>query len=140
MNAHRKLTLVALIATVFTILTSSAGAQVLSEKMRVSFPQPIEVPGVVLPAGTYVFESLESEHLNRIMSADQMHVYAVVSTIPEERLTPSEKGTVQLGESSKGTPQKVSAWFLPGPSDGSEFIYDHSKSTEEVSTLSTVEH
>ena len=90
MNAYRNLTLAALVATVLAVLTPNARAQMLEEKMRVTFSGPVEVPGEVLPAGTYTFEALENGHLTRILSADEKHVDATLLTIPDEQMEPME--------------------------------------------------
>ena len=109
MNAHRKLTIVALAAGVLALLTPNARAQMLEERIRVTFSGPVELPGEVLPAGSYIFEALENGHLTRILSADEQHVYATLFTVPDERIEPVEKATIVLGESPKGIPEKVEA-------------------------------
>jgi hypothetical protein len=123
MNAYRKLTLVLLAATVLAVLAPNARAQMLEEKMRVTFSGPVEVPGEVLPAGTYIFETLANGQVTRILSIDEKHVYATLLTVPDERRESVEKATIILGEGSKGRPERVEAWFYPGRSTGNEFIY-----------------
>jgi hypothetical protein len=123
MITFRKLTLAVLALVCLVVLTPKAQAQLLNEKIRVTFSAPVEIPGRVLPAGTYVFMSLEPGHVTRILSADEKTVYGTFLTIPEERLDPAEKPTIILGENPAGTPEKVEAWFYPGDSIGSEFIY-----------------
>src|SRR5262245_47699851 len=123
MNAYQRLTLIAVIATVLVVLTPNARASMLEERMRVTFSGPVEVPGEVLPAGTYVFEALENGRLTRILSADETHIYATLFTIPDERTKAVEKPTVIFDEGRKGLPEKIEAWFYPGDSVGSEFIY-----------------
>ena len=123
MNAYFKLTLIALVATVLAMVTPNAQAQSLEEKMHVTFSGPVELPGEVLPAGSYIFEALENGHLTRILSGDEQHVMATLFTVPDERMEPVEKPTVILGESTQGTPQQVKAWFFPGDAIGNEFIY-----------------
>ncbi len=129
MNAHRKLTLVALAASVLALLTPNARAQMLEERIRVTFSGPVALPGEVLPAGSYIFEALENGHLTRILSADEQHVYATLFTVPDERIEPVEKATIVLGENPKGVPEKVEAWFYPGDSIGNEFIYQKTRSS-----------
>jgi hypothetical protein len=135
MNAYRKLTLAALAATVLAVLTPNARAQMLEERERVTFSGPVEVPGKVLPAGTYIFEALENGHLTRILSADERHVYATLFTVPDERREPVEKATIVLGESPKGSPERVEAWFFPGDSTGNEFIYQKARSSKDLSSI-----
>ena len=122
---ERLLSIVGLLA----ILSPNARAQSFEQKTRVTFSQPVEVPGMVLPAGTYIFEALDSSaHLTRILSADEMHVYTTVFTIPEERLEPAKKATVTLEENPNGTPERVEGWFYPGESTGNWFVYARSHS------------
>jgi hypothetical protein len=123
MNAYRKLTLAALVVTVVAVLTPNAGAQMLEERMRVTFSGPVEVPGEVLPAGSYIFEALENGRVTRILSADEKHNYATLLTVPDERLEAVEEPAVVLKESPKGAPARIQAWFYPGESVGNEFLY-----------------
>jgi hypothetical protein len=97
--------------------------QALDEKATVTFSAPVEIPGRVLPAGTYVFKEMEPSHMTRVLSADEKTVYGTFFTIPEERMKPVEKSTIILGENTKGGPERVEGWFYPGESVGSEFLY-----------------
>jgi hypothetical protein len=133
MNAYRNITLAALVATVVAVVAPNARAQMLEEKMQVTFSGPVELPGEVLPAGTYVFEALENGHLTRILSADQKRVYATLITIPDDLREPVEKPTVILGEGPKDAPERVDAWFYPGDSVGNEFIYQKTSSGKDLS-------
>jgi len=135
MNAYRKLTLAALAAAVLALLAPNARAQVLDERERVTFSGPVEVPGKVLPAGTYIFEALENGHLTRILSADEQHVYATLFTVPDERREPVEKATIVLSEGPKGSLERVDAWFFPGDSTGNEFIYQKARSNKDLASI-----
>src|SRR5262249_26619557 len=98
MITFRKFTLAALAIVCLVVLTPKAQAQLLNEKIRVTFSAPVEIPGRVLPAGTYVFVALEPGHITRVMSADERTVYGTFLTIPEDRLDPVETPTIILGE------------------------------------------
>jgi hypothetical protein len=50
-------------------------------------------------------------------------VYGTYNTVPDEREEPMEKATIVLGERPTDSPERVDAWFYPGDSVGSEFIY-----------------
>src|SRR5262245_39404795 len=83
MNMRRNFIFTAAVAAMFALMSPGAKAGTTSEKIRVTFSQSVEVPGRVLPAGTYMFENLDtSAHLTRIMSADELHVIATVFTVP----------------------------------------------------------
>ena len=125
MNTFSKATLIVLSAFGIGIFTPTpdAQAQMTQEKIRVTFSSPVEVPGEVLPAGTYVFEAVENGRLTRILNADEDHVYATLMTVPDETNEPADQPVVKLGENSEGSPMKVRAWFYPGETVGSEFLY-----------------
>jgi outer membrane protein OmpA-like peptidoglycan-associated protein len=129
MNVYRKIMLVALLTAVMATLTPKARAQMLEETMKVTFSGPVELPGEVLPAGSYIFELLDSGHFTRILSEDRTQVYATLATIPRERTEAQAEATVILGDSQKTGLEKVEAWFFPGDSTGSEFVY---KSSEKI--------
>ena len=123
MKAYRKLILAAFAFTVLAVLIPNASAQMLEERLQATFSGPVEVPGKVLPAGTYIFQALENGRMTRILSADQKHVYATLFTVPEERSEHVEKSTVILEEGVNGAPERIDAWFYPGDSVGNEFLY-----------------
>ena len=126
MKAYRYFTLAVLAGSFLAVLTPSACAQTYDAKMKVTFSGPVEVPGTVLPGGSYVFESMDSAHLTRILSADESKVIGTFFTMPDDRGQPADHSVVELGESANGVPPKVHAWFLPGNSLGDEFIYNQS--------------
>jgi hypothetical protein len=123
MKISQKLIAAAAATAAALVFNGSAQAQALEEKMTVTFSAPVEVPGEVLPAGTYIFEALRQGSLTRILSTDGLHVYATLLTVPEEQKEPPEGGAVILKKNSEGGPERVDAWFIPGDSVGNEFVY-----------------
>ena len=124
MITYRKFTIAAISAAAMAIFSPGARAQAFEEKLTVSFSAPVEVPGEVLPAGTYVFEALQGGRLTRILSVDEKHIYATLLTVPEEKEEPVEKPTINLdGPLAQGSPERVDSWFYPGESTGNQFIY-----------------
>jgi hypothetical protein len=91
-----------------------------------TFSAPVEIPGTVLPAGTYTFKLADpdaSRDVVRVLSRDGSKVYATFFTIPDERLMPTDKPTVTFEETPAGTPEAIKAWFYPGDQIGHEFVY-----------------
>ncbi len=91
-----------------------------------TFSQPVEVPGIVLPAGTYVFRLLDSQtdrDIVQIFSQDRDHLYATVIAVPDYRLHRSGKTVVTFEEREAGAPQAIRAWFYPGRNFGTDFVY-----------------
>jgi hypothetical protein len=91
-----------------------------------TFNQPVEVPNMVLKAGTYEFRLLDSpadRHVVQILNADGTHLYENVLAIPAYRLEPTDKTVVTFEERAQGAPQAIAAWFYPGDNSGVEFVY-----------------
>jgi hypothetical protein len=111
----------------------SAQADEWDKKTDVTFNQPVEVPGMVLSAGTYVFKLADSESdrsIVRIFNKDQSHVYATILAIPDERLQAADKTVITFEERAKGAPEAVKAWFYPGDNIGVRFVYPKQRAME----------
>ena len=95
------------------------------KKTIVTVNEPIQVPGKVLPAGTYVFRLLDSNNrtLVAIYDADEMHLITTVQGISDVRTETPDKAILQLEERPSGQPQALKAWFYPGDNTGVEFVY-----------------
>ena len=97
-----------------------------NRETTMTFNQPIQVPGMTLEPGTYVFEVLDSPASNnvvQIFNADQTRLYENVLTIPAYRLKPTDQTVVTFEERAKATPEAMKVWFYPGNTSGQEFIY-----------------
>ena len=128
MNTHRYRIVAGFFVVALVLYGGNAQAQLLEEKITVTFSNPVEVPGHVLPAGSYVFESLRGGTVTRILSADESQIYATLLTVPDERPEPMNKAKVILRDSPEKTNERIDEWFYPGMSVGHEFSYpkDHS--------------
>jgi hypothetical protein len=91
----------------------------------VTINERIQVPGKVLPVGTYVFKMLDSNDrtLVAIYDADEMQLITTVQGIPSVRREAPDKTILQLEERPSGQPQALKAWFYPGDNFGVEFVY-----------------
>ena len=134
MNMYRKLAVAALAVFGLAMLTPRAEAQLLDERVTFTFSAPVELPGHVLPAGTYVFDAVEP-NVTRILSADGKMVYGTYITVPEERREPAEKATISFGENTTGSPERVEAWFYPGDTVGNEFMYPSHSSHHKLTSF-----
>jgi hypothetical protein len=91
-----------------------------------TFSQPVEVPGIVLPAGTYVFRLLDSQtdrDVVQIFNKDRDHLFATIIAVPDYRLQRRGKTVVTFEEREAGNPQAIRAWFYPGRNYGTDFVY-----------------
>lgn len=104
----------------------AARADESNQATRVTFSQPVQIPGRVLPAGTYWFELPEdiSEHyLVRIYSADRSVLYATLLAPNSERATATDRTVFGLAERGSAQPQAIVTWFYPGETTGHQFLY-----------------
>ena len=94
-------------------------------KTIVTVNQPVQVPGKVLSAGTYVFKLLDSNDLTlvAIFNEDESYLVTTVQGIPDVRTETPDKTILQLEERPSGQPQALKAWFYPGDNFGVEFVY-----------------
>jgi hypothetical protein len=96
------------------------------QKTIFTFSGPVEVPGQVLQAGTYVFKLADSQSdrdIVQVFSKDETHLYGTFLAIPDERLRPAGKPIITFEEAPAGSPEAVKAWFYPGDEYGHQFVY-----------------
>ena len=112
-----------------TLFVPKGRADESDRKTIVTVNQPIQVPGKVLPAGTYVFKLPDSNNLTlvAIYDADQMHLITTVQGIPDVRTETPDKAILQLEERPSGQPEALKAWFYPGDNFGVGFVYPTQK-------------
>jgi hypothetical protein len=104
----------------------AAHADVFDEQTTITFSAPVQIPGQVLPAGTYIFQKADPEgdqDLARILSADRSVVYETVQTVPVERREATGDTTITLTEPANGDPSVLVNWFYAGMLNGHEFVY-----------------
>jgi hypothetical protein len=109
----------------------AAHADESDEATTMSFSQPIQIPGKVLPAGTYLFELANhgaEPDVVQIFSSDRTVLYGTFLTIATQRREPAGDTTVTLAEPESGGTPILVKWFYPGREIGNEFVY--SKQTE----------
>jgi hypothetical protein len=106
--------------------SSPLKAETLSDnRAMVTFDRPVEVPGKVLPPGSYVFKSLDNSELVQVFSADEKQLFATVAVVPEDRPAQdlNDDCFVQLTRTRADAPQEVQGYFLPGRLTGFQFVY-----------------
>jgi len=111
-------------AVLFAVFPASADQW--NKRTVVTFSAPVELPGITLPAGTYVFKLADSSgdrHIVQVFNAEETHIYATILAIPNYRLTPKEDTMMRFAERTKGTPEALRAWFYPADNFGQEFVY-----------------
>ena len=110
-------------------LAPGARADQWDRKTIVTFSDSVEIPGQVLPAGTYVFRLADSpadRHIVQIWNADETQILATTMAIPNTRSERPDKSIFEFEERAGNAPMALKVWFYPGDSTGQEFIYSRS--------------
>ena len=104
-------------------------ADIADKKTIVTINQSIQVPGKVLPAGTYVFKLPDSNDLTlvAIYNANETQLITTVQGISDTRTEAADKTILQFEERPSGQPEALKAWFYPGDDSGVEFVYPTQK-------------
>ena len=107
-------------------LAFGARADTWNKKTVVTFSQAVEVPGKVLPAGTYTFRLLDSSsdrHIVQFFNEDGTQLITTILAINDYRLQPTGDTVMKFNERPGDSPEALRAWFYPGDNFGQEFVY-----------------
>jgi hypothetical protein len=121
------------VSVVAFVSVATVRADEWDKKSTLTFSQPFEVPGAILPAGTYTFklaDTMSDRHIVQIFNADGSRLLATMMTIPDYRLKTTSDTVVKFNEATRGTPQAIRAWFYPGNSLGQEFVYPKARAVQ----------
>ena len=107
----------------------AAHADEADQSTKITFSKPIEIPGHVLPAGTYLFKLVDDndQNLVEILNANGTRVVATLQTVSAERQEPTGDTVVTLAEQPNGGPDALRDWFFPGNTIGHEFRYSQTE-------------
>jgi hypothetical protein len=122
----KKTVWIGLMLSLLGFMSAAVQADERDKKTVITFSQPVEIPGRVLPAGTYTFklaDSMSDRHIVQIFNADGTKIIATLMAIPDYRLTPTDKTVITFDEVPSGSPEAIRAWFYPGNTIGQEFVY-----------------
>lgn len=108
-----------------------AQGQPLDSRTEFTFNQPVELPGVTLPPGTYIFRFVDGTTGRKVMQVQakdaSSKTYGMFLTINAQRPRPSDDAELRFLETPAGQPAAVKTWWYPGNTIGREFIYPKSQ-------------
>jgi hypothetical protein len=113
-------------AALCATFVTGARADTWDKKTIVTFSDSVEIPGQVLPAGTYVFKltnSLSDRHIVEIWNGDETQILATIQAIPNYRVDRPERTILEFDERPGDSPMALHTWFYPGDNTGQEFVY-----------------
>jgi len=137
MKAVRRLALIAFAALIGAVGLCGIHADEWTKTTKVTFTDAVQVPGTVLPPGTYTFRLMDSSsnrHIVQVFNEDGTHLITTILAIPNYQLQVSGKTILAFDERPSGEPEALKAWFYPGDNFGQEFVYPKA----EAAALSTV--
>jgi hypothetical protein len=120
-------------AVLTMIVASGARADEWNKKTILTFSGPVQIPGVTLPAGTYVFKLADlagNRHVVQVFDRDEKKIFKTLMAVPNQRLDASDKPVILFSERPSGSAQAVKVWFYPGDRIGNEFIYPRKQAIE----------
>jgi len=103
------------------------------DSTKLTFNEPVEIPGRVLEPGTYWFTLADGDsdrNVVQIWNADRTQLITAVLAIRDYRLQPAGDTIIKFEERPSGSPEAIHAWFYPGDNFGQEFVYPKARATQ----------
>lgn len=122
-----------LAAFVFGATLATAQAPDTNNMTTVTFSAPVSLPGVTLPAGSYMFKLADSQvnrNIVQVFDKDRSKILATILAIPAERDQPADETVITFAESPANTAPAIRYWYYPGDKRGQEFAYPKKQAQE----------
>jgi hypothetical protein len=133
MKIHKLYIAIGLMLALGLFFELAAHASELNQQTKITFSAPVQIPGQILPAGTYTFEQAEPDdnpNIIQIFNGDGTQLVATLETIPTERLEPAEDTSVTLANAGPVSPDYLVNWFYPDRLIGHRFVYSKQQEQE----------
>jgi len=138
MNIQKKLMILTTMLA-FLMMLPVARASEEDQATKLTFNKAVQIPGRVLPAGTYWFilaDNNGSRNIVQVFNSDRSTLYATIRTINAVRSNPTGNPALTFADRGSMQPETIVTWFYPGYSLGHEFVY----SDREERELAQVKH
>jgi hypothetical protein len=121
----RKMVVVAVLVLASSFAAGTVRADEADQAIQVTFSGPVQIPGQVLPAGTYWFVLVDDRNPQtvQILSNDRSKSFGIINTIARERSGANSDAAFTVAKRGAAEPAAVVAWFYPGHTIGHEFVY-----------------
>jgi hypothetical protein len=132
MNNKTKLMILATMLGFLTMLPAARASEE-DQATELTFNKAVQIPGRVLPAGTYWFilaDKAGDPNIIQIFNSDRSMLYATVLTINAERSNATDNTAVTFADRGAMQPQTMVTWFYPGHTSGHEFLYPDPEAKE----------
>ena len=133
MKIHKLYIAIGLMVALCLFFELTAHASEFNQQTKITFSAPIQIPGQVLPAGTYTFQQADPDDnpdIIQISNVDATRVITTLKTVPTERLEPFGDVAVTLANAGPGNPDYLVNWFYPDRLIGHRFVYSEQQEQE----------
>ena len=116
----------AVLVVLVCALASGANAFTSDKRTYFTFNRPVALPGMTLPAGTYMFRIANTETSRNIIQVSNKQgteSYALLMTIQAQRPDVPKDSEIRFLETASGAPAAVGTYWYMGERTGYEFIY-----------------
>ncbi len=99
----------------------------------VTFSAPVALPGVTLPAGSYMFKLADSQtnrNIVQVFDKDRSKIFATILAVPAQRNKPADETVITFRETPANAAPAVQYWYYPGETRGQEFAYPKKQALE----------
>jgi hypothetical protein len=112
------------LALASAIVLPSARATEHDQATKLTFDKSVQIPGHVLPAGTYWFmlADINSRSVVQVFNSDRSTLYATILTVDADRPKTTDKTAITFAERGM-QPEAVVFWFYPGSTNAHQFLY-----------------
>jgi len=120
-----------------SVLASGANAFTHDKRTYFTFSQPITLPGMTLPAGTYMFRLANpdtSRNVIQVANKEGTQSFALLHAIQAQRSDAPKDSEIRFRETAAGAPPAVGTYWYMGERTGYEFIY----SKQQLAALNNV--
>jgi hypothetical protein len=117
---NRKAFAVLGLALASLIVLPNTHASDFDQATELTFSQAVQIPGRVLPAGTYWFmrDPNSNGQIVRVFNQDRTQCYATLLTVSAEHKNAPEKTEITFAERAPMQPEAIVTWFYPGETSG----------------------
>jgi len=118
---------IGLLTAALGLVVAASGHAYVGHENQLTFARPVALPGVVLPAGTYSFELVDSRaslDLVVVRNRTQTKVFYMGFTNPVRRPEGMSTSTpVTFAEAPANQPRPIAVWYEIGDSLGHQFLW-----------------
>jgi Protein of unknown function (DUF2911) len=125
----RKMSFILGLVLAVAIVSPVVDADEINQATKVTFSQPVQIPGKTLPAGSYLLQlagSLSDREIVQVFN-DKHELLTTLFAIPRQRAAAGEHTAFVLANKGEGSPEAVVAWFYPGSTEGHQLLYPKSE-------------